>query len=247
MSIRSLAGNRYIWGCLAAVMGVAFLVYLVFNHWVMPAYTLHGVSVTVPDVMDRTYEDAAAVIADLDLQAEQLLVRKPNLPRDIVIDQNPPPHAKVKPGRRIYLTVNAGDTTTVLVPKVEAFSLREAINRIMIHGLAVREVLPDSFPSPHVNTITRQDPLPGMRVPPGTEVQLWISTGLGERQVSVPEVTGMVTKNAQDLLHSMRLNYVVIGADNESPLEAQVVRGQSPAAGTSVKEGIVIRLRLAEL
>ncbi len=246
MSIRSLALNGYMWKWLSGFIVAAFLVYIVFNNWVMPAYTRHGTSIAVPDVMDRSYEDAAIAVENLGLQAEQLLLRKPNLPRNVVIDQNPPPHAQVKPGRRIYLTVNAGDTTTVLVPKVEAVSLREAKNRIRIHGLAVREVLPDSFPSPHVNTVTRQDPLPGMRVPQGTEVQLWISTGLGNRQVSVPDVTGMVTKAAQNLLHSMRLNFVVIGADEETLPEEQVVRGQSPASGTSVREGIVIRLRLAE-
>lgn len=244
-SLCSLATNPYLWKGITVIGGFGILLYVLLNYWLMPAYTLYGVSITVPDVLDKSYSEASALIEERGLRVEQLLLRKPNLPRNVVIDQNPPPQAQVKPGRRVYLTVNAGDTTTVRVPSVLSISLREAQNRINFLGLAHAVALPDSFPSPHVNTVTRQDPLPGMRVPPGTEVQLWISTGLGERQVLVPDVSGMSVEKAEQVLHEMRLNYVVIRTSDEAR-EERVIRGQSPPAGTGVKEGIVVRLRLSE-
>jgi beta-lactam-binding protein with PASTA domain len=239
--LKLLARNSYLWKWLSVVVVLTVVVTVLVNFVVMPAYTRHGVSVTVPDVLDDPYDAAAASLERAGLRPEEIQLRKPNLPRDVVIDQNPSPDARVKPGRRVYLTVNSGDTTTVLVPKVEGFSVREARNRINIQGLAVRDVLPDSIPSLHANTVTRQTPPDGTRVPPGAEVTLWYSTGLGDRQVRVPDVVGMAAEEAQDYLLSRRLRSVVIG----EALPDREVADQSPAAGTSVREGFEIRLRLS--
>ena len=237
-----LFSNVYLWKGLGTFAFIFGIVFVLVNFVLMPLYTRHGVSVTVPDVLDISYDAAASSLEEVGLRPEEIQLRKPNLPRNVVIDQNPSPDSRVKPGRRIYLTVNSGDTTTVLVPKVEGFSVREARNRIMIQGLAVLDVLEDSMPSLHANTITRQSPTAGERVPPGTEVTLWFSTGLGDRQVLVPNVSGMEIRQAQTSLLGKRLRSVVIG---EATPEQLVVQ-QSPAAGTSVREGFEIRLRVSD-
>jgi beta-lactam-binding protein with PASTA domain len=240
--LKSLGSNVYLWRGLALFVIIVALVVALFNFLLMPAYTRHGMSVTVPDVLDESYDSAASVLEERGLRPEQIVLRKPNLERNVVIDQNPSPNSRVKPGRRVYLTVNSGDTTTVLVPDVEGFSVREARNRINIQGLAVRDILPDSIPSLHANTITRQSPERGRRVDPGAEVTLWYSTGLGDRQVLVPDVVGMNVAEARDFLLEGRLRSVVIG----DIADADTVRQQSPSAGTSVREGFEIRLRTTE-
>ena len=238
--LKALLRNLFLWKGLALFVVITGVLYVLFNYLLMPTYTRHGISVAVPDVLDYSFEEATTIIEERDLRSEQVLLRKPNLPRNVVIDQNPSPNARVKPRRRIYLTVNSGDTTTVLVPKVEGFSVREARNRINIQGLAVQDVFPDSIPSAHANTITRQSPVAGQRVPPGALVTLWYSTGLGDRQVLVPDVMGMAAEEAQRYLLNLRLRSVVIG----DPTIEQIVRNQSPLPGTSVREGFEIRLRL---
>jgi len=240
--LQALAGNLYLWKGLAMIFVITGVLYVLFNYLLMPAYTRHGISVAVPDVLDYSPQEAAGVIESFGLRTEQVLLRKPNLPRNVVIDQNPPPNTRVKPVRRIYLTVNSGDTTTVLVPKVEGFSVREARNRIMIQGLAVQDVFPDSIPSAHANTITKQSPIAGERVPPGAHITLWYSTGLGDRQVLVPDVMGMAAQQAQGFLLNMRLRSVIIG----DPTIEKIIRSQSPLPGTSVREGFEIRLRLTD-
>ncbi len=239
---RALLSNSYLWKGFGVIVAFITVAYLLVNYLLMPAYTRHGVSISVPDVLDYSYEDAADAVIAQGLRPEEVRLRKPNLPRNVVIDQNPPPNSRVKPGRRIYLTVNSGDTSTVVVPRVDGFSVREARNRIMIQGLAVENVYPDSIPSLHANTITRQDPVSGTRVPAGETVTLWYSTGLGDRQVLVPDITGRTVVDAKQFLLSMRLRSVVIG----DPTLEQRVLSQSPAPGTSVREGFEIRLRLTE-
>ena len=106
-------------------MGAVLLIgYVAVNYFIMPTYTRHGVSTPVPDVMTLSYPEASSLIDRAGLVPEELLLRKPNLPRNVVIDQNPKAGWPVKPGRRIYLTVNSGDTTTVVIPQVEAISVR---------------------------------------------------------------------------------------------------------------------------
>lgn len=211
----------------------------------MPTYTRHGVSLSVPDVRAQQADSARGAIEAAGLLAETIQLRKPNLPRDVVIDQSPPPDARVKPGRRIYLTINSGDTTTVVVPNVEALPIREAQNQLVISDLLVAAVRPDSIPSAHANTITRQEPEAGARVAPRTPVSLWYSTGLGSEMVDVPDVTGMTTHEARQFLLGLRLRSVVLGQRGGSDTPAALtVQAQSPAAGTRVREGFEVRLRL---
>lgn len=235
--------NPYLLAGIAGLLLVGAIIYVMVSFWIMPAYTQHGVTVTVPDLRGGTAEEASSRLERFELSAEFIQLRKPNMPKGVVIDQSPTPQSRVKPGRRIYLTVNTGDTTTVVVPNIEALPVREAQNQLMTNDLLVGMVQPDSIPSAHANTITRQEPEAGMRVAARTPVNLWFSTGLGERVVTVPDVTGLIAAEATQRLLDERLRSVVldhIAADGVEP----VIARQSPPAGTQVREGFEVRLHI---
>lgn len=234
--------NRVFLAGLAGLAAVGLVAYFVFDSLVMPVVTRHGDAVPVPDVMSLQSEEAARALDEAGLVAQFQTLRRPNLPRDIVIDQRPAAGSAVKPGRHVFLTVNTGDTTTVTVPRVLGLSLREAQSRMVLLGLVVPTVLPDSIPSSHANTVTRQEPEAGTRVPAGMEVTLWFSTGLGERYVTVPDVTGIAPDEARARLLELRLRSVVLG-ETENP-DAPLILDQSPQAGAQVREGFEIRLRV---
>lgn len=237
--------NPYLLAGAAGLLLVGAVLYLLLSFWLMPAYTQHGVTVTVPDLRGGTAEEASTSLERYQLSAEFIQLRKPNLPKGVVIEQSPTPESRVKPGRRIYLTVNSGDTTTVVVPNIEAFPIREAQNQLMTNGLLVGLVQADSIPSAHANTITRQEPGPGPRVAAKTPVDLWFSTGLGDRIVTVPDVTGLTSEDATARLLEDRLRSVVldhVAADGVEPL----IGRQSPPPGTQVREGFEVRLHVME-
>jgi beta-lactam-binding protein with PASTA domain len=236
--------NRYLWYGLTALMVVGLAGLLLFNEVLMPSYTRYDVAVTVPDVTSFTLEEGLARLQEEGLSTETVELRKPNVPKDVIIDQAPGPGSRVKPGRRIWVTVNSGDTTTVIVPNLESLPIREAQNHLIINDLIVADVLPDSIPSAHANTITRQEPEAGSQVPPRTPVTLWYSTGLGDTFVEVPDVVGMDASEARRFLLERNLRSIVLGSMT-GPTESfrLPVTGQSPAAGTSVREGHEVRLR----
>ena len=249
---RRLATNPYLLAGLAVLLLVGAGLYYLVDRMVMPTYTRHDVSVVVPDVRDRSFEEAQRLLARYDLQAERDVQRfNADLPRNMVIDQNPAAMTQVKPGRRVYLTVNSGRTQKVTIPSVEGLSLREATYRMQALGLNVADVRPDSIPSPHRNTVTRQQPAPGDSLAPGADVTLWYSTGLGETYVNVPDVVGLSLEEARARLLSTKLRSVVVDApemEEGEPLDSTlVVIRQSQDPDTRVREGFEIRLFIGEL
>ena len=248
--LSGLFTNPYLWAGLTLLVGLMLGAYLLVDEVIMPSYTRHDASVTVPSVKTQTFQAATQQLREKDLQVEKdKATYSPNAPRNVVIEQSPRPGAVVKPGRRVYLTINTGEAPMVQVPPVEDLSRREARNRIMAVGLTVADVRPDSIPAPYENTITRQRPAPGDSLEKGGAVTLWYSTGLGDERVSVPDVTNLTVAAARDTLLGRQLRSVVVNrpedASKEQVAEMKVQR-QSQRSGARVRRGSEVRLFLKE-
>lgn len=255
--LRTLVRNMYFWGGLAALLLLAVLAYVLVDAVIMPSYTRHGVSVQMPNVQNQPFSEAKQALQAKNLRVNRQAGRyNPNVPRDIVVDQNPPPTASVKPGRRVYLTVNAGEARMVTLPDLSGTSLREARNRLTTLGLTVDTVQADSIPSPYPNTVTRQQPAPGDSLRAGKGVALWYSQGLGTERVRVPDLRGLPMDAAQRRLLRQKLRWVVVDTssitvrpDSErTPIatdtiqQQRFVRNQGRAPGEAVRAGTEVRL-----
>ncbi len=240
----SLASNRYFWQGLGVLFVVVLSAYLLVDKLMMPAYTRHDASVSVPGVVNRPVEEASQILQRRDLQVERQRAQQynPNVPRGEVLDQQPPADALVKPGRRIYLTVNAGQTPMVQMPDLGGTSIREAKNQLLALGLTTGRVRPDPVPAPYPNTITKQSPAPGDSVREGASVNLWYSQGLGSESSTVPDVRGLRVPTARRTLLDQNLRSVVVDTTQEADLSSVPVRTQSRSPGDSVREGTEIRL-----
>ena len=244
-NVRSLLRNRFFWIGLAGLLVAFLVVYIVVNDVIMPAYTRQGVAVEVPDVLNQPFEQAKQELEAHDLTVERLVQRfNPKFPKDVVIDQTPSPRATVKPGRKVYVTVNSGELQKVAVPALGGLSLREAINRLRARNLEVAETIPDSIPAPNPNTVTRQRPAPGDSLTVGSTVTLWYSTGLGQEYVTIPDLVGMTVAEAQQVLLEANLRFIVIGGEEGEDVSEQVVLRQSRDADTRVPAGFEMRLYL---
>lgn len=253
--LRTLVTNLYFWGGFVILLGIGFGSYLIVDAMIMPSYTRHNVSTRVPNVENRPFEEADSLLQQLDLQVERQVGRyNPNVEQGLVVDQTPLPNSDVKPGRRVYLTVNAGEVPTVQVPDLTGMSVREAKNRITSAGFVVDTVREDPIPSPYPNTITKQTPTPGDSLKKGKAVELWYSTGKGEEEVGVPLVVGYTVDVARDALLRQNLRAVVVdaspttstqgagGEDESAPDSDLYVRRQGNSPGSKVRAGSKIRL-----
>jgi beta-lactam-binding protein with PASTA domain len=252
--LEQLGRNLYFWSGIAVLLVVSGVVYVTFDAYMMPSYTRHDVSVVVPNVEGTPVEEARQTLTGKGLQVQSQPGRfNPNVPRGEVVDQSPPGSSGVKPGRRVYLTINEGEVPSVRIPDLTGTSLREARNRISSLGLEVGNVRADSIPSPYPQTVTRQSPEPGDSLDQGRAVNLWYSTGLGEDRVRVPALVGLSIERARQTLLRQNLRAVVIRPDAEdaepgtNPSEAdttarQFVREQSVRPGSRLQAGKEVRL-----
>lgn len=256
--LHALGKNRFFWGGMAILFFLGFGVYLLVDAAIMPSYTRHDVSITVPNVESVAFETAQKRLSKHDLQVQRQVGRyNPNVDTGIVVDQTPLPSSKVKPGRRVYLTVNSGEIPTVKLPDLNGMSVREAKNRISSLGLKVGSVQEDPIPSPYANTITKQTPPAGDSLQEGKTVDIWYSAGLGEKQVEVPSVVGQPVEAARRSLLQRELRSVVVdtslstqeetasqgGDTSTSSGERDLfVRRQGHSPGSSVRAGTEIRL-----
>lgn len=138
--IRKLA-CKSLWINLLAMAAV--IVILVLGTGVaMNIYTHHGESITVPDVKKHSYEASLKVLEDLGFEVvinDTGYVK--SLPPGTILDQLPAPGTQVKSGRIIYLTVNASDSPTLVLPDIiDNCSLREAMARLTALGFKLGPV-----------------------------------------------------------------------------------------------------------
>lgn len=252
--LRTLFRNSYFWGGLGGLLLLGGVAYFLVDAVIMPSYTRHGVSVEVPNVESRPFQEAKKRVERKDLRVKREVGRyNPNVPQETVVDQNPLPNSSVKPGRRVYLTVNAGEAPVVSIPDLNGISIREAKNRISSLGLKPGTIEPDSLPSPYPNTITRQRPEPGDSLKTGGVVDLWYSTGLGSDSVQVPNIEGRTVEQARGRLSDQRLRAIVVdprspdsdepdGPSADTSSVRRFVQRQGRTPGTQVRTGTEIRL-----
>ncbi len=235
--LRPVFGRRYFWLGLLAFVGAFAGLFLLMNYVVMPVYTRQGAAVTVPEVRELPFEQAHNLVEDRDLRPERREQPfNPSLPRDVVVDQNPPPNASVKPGRRIYLYVNSGIQRMVTVPDVLTLSQNLARAEMAEAGLTEVRIEEDEINSPYEGTVTRQEPEPGESIKAEASVTLWVSPGLGQGEVGVPDVRGLAPVDARRALAEAGL-----WVDPTRSVGGTVTR-QEPDSGDEVRRGTEVRI-----
>lgn len=238
---RALLTDRAFWlGLLAIGLGLVVFA-LLFNFAVMPIWTRHDASLTVPDVREMTPSEAESTLrlAGLDGEYDEQPYN-PNLEKDIVVDQSPEAGTTVKPGRRVYYYVNASPKDLVPVPDVRTFSEGRARETISEAELVVARVEDDTLRTPFEGTVTRQQPEPGTQVPVGQRITLWVSPGIDEsRQVAVPDVVGRTADEARERIRAA-------GLWTEDSDASGTVTRQDPEAGEMQNPGEEVRIVLGD-
>lgn len=220
------------------------LVLLLLDSVVMPAYTNYNEGVTVPRVSELSLEEAKQTLVNHSLRYE-IAERRSNeaYPADYVIDQTPEASKIVKPDRKVYLTVNAEINPTVQVPEVVDLSLRNARIQLSNAGLKLGVVSYES--SRFENSVLRQSIPPQTVVPKGETIDLSVSDGLGEKLVTVPDITGLRLSKAQQELKNAGLQVEEIVYKSTKEVAPNIILDYSPRDNQLI-EGETLKLIVSE-
>ncbi len=161
----------------AIVLILGWLAMLWMDH-----FTLHGQTRTIPDLRGLDYNAAAARLEEDDLIIELSdSVYESKARPGAIIDQNPKGGNVVKPGRVVYVTINAFSPKMVTVPQLTDISVRQA--RSVLEGLGIKNVTEVSVVSEYAGLVLGASCdghrlLPGARLPVTARVTLQVGDGM---------------------------------------------------------------------
>ena len=183
------------------LMGVVFTMIAYLALCWLDVWTLHGQYQTVPDVKGRPYDSALEVLRleGFDVELSDSIYDRQSKP-GIVVEQNPKVNTKVKPGRTVYLTINAFSPKAVTLPVLTDISVRQA--RSILEGLGITRIkiteVPSEFKDLVLNVTDNNGASlqAGARVPITTSINLEVGDGLPELSDSI---TGSNSASAESL------------------------------------------------
>lgn len=241
---------------LIALFGLLLLLTLYFG---LNIGTRHGNVIKVPSLLGMNIEDARHEAHDKELN---IIVRDSifdvNLPGGTIVDQLPRTSevrdVTVKPGRKIYVTINAYNRRMVEVPYVAKQTLRQALNQLERSGLTIKELIyeADMTSTDYVLRESVEEhevtPTSSIKTAVGTGVTLTVSYHRDEQYTTVPRLVGLNLQQAKNSIWDSGLNVgkVVYDESVEDLIARRTTRvyKQSQSLGTSLRRGSEVTLYL---
>ncbi len=215
--------------------------------------TRHGSHRTVPDFSGVQLADAEQAAKRRGLQIivnDSLFV--PAYDGGIVLDQLPKSGAKVKAGRKVYVTINSLRQKMVKVPYVAGRSLRQAKNMLEVAGLGIERL---DYVDDIATNYVLEEYCDDVQLTPESTIEAELGSGVvlkvgvqgGYGLAEMPKLIGLSLDRAKGRLWEMGFNVGrVIYDDDVDMLDKKDARVyyQSVDFGRSAELGSEIRLKL---
>lgn len=215
------------WFALNILLAIVVLIFgLYATLGLLENVTLHGETITVPNLKTYSLDEVDKKLDKLTLNYKVIdsSAYTPKFPKNAVIKQDPPSGNKVKEGRVIYLTINSGGYSSVLVPNLVGRTNRQAVSYLEAIGFKVGKfeyrkdigknvVLDLKYKGQIIDTLTS--------LPKQSVIDLVLGTGTGGKQTSLPRLLGLDLEIAKDKLVEVSLNIGKIKYDEEQQDDVQ--------------------------
>ncbi len=235
------------------VIALVFLGLAVVAFVAMALGTRHSARRTVPDFVGLQLNDAEYFAGRRDLQIivnDSLHVAA--YPGGVVLDQLPKGGVVVKPGRKVYVTINSSRQRMVAVPYVAGRSLRQAKNMLETAGLTIdhleyaEDIATNYVLAEYINgeEVLEESEL---QAEMGSGVVLRVGVSAADTATAAPQVLGRSLFEAKSRLWESGLNIGEIIFDEGMPAlernRAKVYR-QSVLPTEAVAYGARVSLHL---
>ena len=236
------------------VLGILFVLLLVAAVSIfLSIRTRHGKEVTVPDLSGLSVSDAGRTASAATLRvtvADSVYMKR--VARGAVVSQLPRAGAKVKPGRKIALTVNSQVPKKVTMPNLIHVSLRQAKAELSAKGLVLGRLKYVSDIATN-NVLQQQyrgsDIEPGKQLYSGSVIDLVLGLNGTDAMTYVPNLTGYKYLSAIDAIQDNSLNVSAVVFDKSvrtyaDSLAATVYSQRPVATGSPVVMGTSVTVYL---
>jgi len=226
---------------LIAAAGGFLLSYAAVFLFAFPAEVLPDDGI-LPNVVGKTYEDAAALLQKAGFSAQQGESRfHKSLAANIVLQEDPPAGSRQKRGTNVVLALSAGQKTAE-VPVTTNMSQQQARISIENTGLTLGNVTEQLADQPR-GLVIATNPAAGTQVQlPGT-VDIVLSKG--PATVQMPDLFGRSSGEARSMVEQLGLRIAGISRDTSSLQPENTVIRQLPSAGQTISAGGPVSLTIS--
>ncbi len=235
---------------IAIAVVVAIVLFVLVTLW-LKGYTLHGKEVTIPAVTGMSQQEAEIILRGSELYLVVVdSTYSDKAPLGSVVEQTPPALSHSKPGRPVYVVMNARTRRQIPLPELHDVSYRQAVATLRSLGLKVNDVKyePSLYPDNVLDVRDGNKSLEaGTRLTEGSGVTLVIGRRQGNKLVTVPALLGQSLSQARSTLLSLGLTIGSYTYDQEPTPETQdryIIYRQSPTEGASLQEGSTVNVQL---
>lgn len=201
--------------------------------------------VKVPNLTDKTYDEAEAELAELGLEIEMgNEVFSDEYEAGKIVSQSPKPDMKVKKGKTIRVNISKGSGVET-VPSVLGQTVEQARATLEAKGFALGSVSEEESDSPE-GTIIRQSPDAGTDAESSQSVSVVVSKGRSIKEVAMPGLLGKSLDAAKAEIEAagLKVGSVTYGYSADYP-SGQVIE-QQYSSGTSLEEGTSVSIKVSK-
>jgi serine/threonine-protein kinase len=241
MSLQDLFRNkRFLVTVGVTILSLLFAL-LLLDKVFMPLIVNSSKTVKVPSLVGMQRQQAVDMLESSGLKVESVTEQfNTSVNKGEVISQMPYPHALVKEGRRVYLTVSKG-YEIITMPNLTMMSQRDAQLALMRLGLQIGTISWDYKDSIPENRVIRQSYLPGMTVAAGNVVNLVLSRD-SNATVITPALERLPLDVAMRTLEQSGLQTGEVIQEPNGTYSVGTIFDQSPSAGSRIKPGTKVTL-----
>jgi beta-lactam-binding protein with PASTA domain len=238
---RNTLGGILITLLLALIIIVILIVIFFFSY--LPRATNKGETITVPNIEGMQINQLESFLGSKDLRFEvndsSYSSEQPPL---AVLKQYPHAGAKVKEGRKIFISINRINPPTVPVPNLVDGSVVNARAVLQSNELKLGRIVEVAGPFNVVKEMKYKGAHiePNVRVPKGSVVDLVVESGHGGDD-KVPVMVGQEYEDAKFYILGLNLN-VDVELVEDTVGYTPVVLKQKPEAGQKFKVGDIVTI-----
>ncbi|MCB9257432.1 MAG: PASTA domain-containing protein [Chitinophagales bacterium] len=244
----------------AALIFLAFVLFIfLLSKW-FGIYTQHGDSLTLNDLNELTFDQAKELLESKGLDYYIVDSVSPSSWRPeylplAVLRQDPAPNSRVKQGRTVYLWLNPSSVPEYKIPCLTGnATLEEAFQRLPQVGMQVGDITYKALEELKEGNPILEMSIAGVKLECGAKakygarVDLLVGEKAGANKVSVPLLLGLTMQEAEFMLNS-DLNFGTILYQSEGLIDSSsaVIYMQKPDYGAdAVRIGSTVDIWLQQ-
>lgn len=209
MSFKQFIKSRVFFAHLGLIVTSFFLLF-VMVFFLLKQYTRHGSEYTVPNIEGKLLSEAEQMkeMANFNVIVIDSIFQEDS-PAGIILSQEPIADARVKKGRKIYVTVTSETGDELSMPLCTDMSLKTAVQSLTDIGLRIGNI---SFRPGDISNIVLEQRQNGKiirqnaKIKRGDVIDLLVEMDVNSSTTNMPDILGKTEVEAEKMLWAAGLN-----------------------------------------